>query len=220
MHQFAELRHYHSVPQEGPLPESLARKLVHGYYACVSYVDAQFGRILDTLDNLVLKDDTVVVLWGDHGWQLGEHGLWCKHCNFKTSLHAPLIVRAPELEGGKTTCALTEFVDIYPTLCELAGLRLPEHLEGKSCVPLLFDPNLPWKHAIFSRFNNGDSIKTDRYCYTEWSDDEGKRYARMLYDHDKDPDENVNLSERPEYEQVVNELSQRLKAGWKHALPQ
>lgn len=217
-HQFGELRHYHGVPQKGPLSDELARKLVHGYHACVSYMDAQVGKVLDTLEQLGLSDDTIVMLWGDHGWQLGEHGMWCKHCNFKTSLHAPLMIKAPGITGGKQTKALTEFVDIYPTLCELAQLPLPEHLQGDSAVPLLIDPDKQWKEAIFSRFEKGDSIKTDRYCYTEWADKDGNLISRMLYDHEADPDENVNLSEKPENEPLVKELSRMLQEGKKKAL--
>ena len=93
--QLNELRNYANIPSEGPLDDETSRTLVHGYYACVSYVDAQIGRVLDELEHLGLKDNTIVVIWGDHGWQLGEHGLWCKHCNFENALHSPLIIRAP-----------------------------------------------------------------------------------------------------------------------------
>ena len=99
LHNFGELRHYYGIPENGPLPDGMALEMIHGYYACVSYTDAQIGRLLDTLDRLGLADNTVVVLWGDHGWQLGDHGLWCKHCNFQTSLRAPLIIKAPGIEG-------------------------------------------------------------------------------------------------------------------------
>ena len=106
LHNWGELRQYYGIPRKGSLSEDMPRTLIHGYYACVSYADAQVGRVLAELDRLGLRDDTIVVLWGDHGWQLGEHGLWCKHCNFETSLHSPLIVRAPGIEGGKKTNAL------------------------------------------------------------------------------------------------------------------
>ncbi|MDT8302577.1 MAG: sulfatase-like hydrolase/transferase, partial [Sedimentisphaerales bacterium] len=168
LHNWGELRAYHGIPPKGPLSEDMARTLIHGYYACVSYTDAQIGRVLTELDRLGLRDNTAVVLWGDHGWNLGEHGLWCKHCNFETSLHSPLILRAPNIKAGSRTNALTEYLDIYPSLCELSNLPKPAHLQGKSFVPLLKNPNLPWKKAVFSRYFKGDSVKTDRYRYTQW----------------------------------------------------
>jgi len=218
IHNWGELRAYHGIPKKGPLSEEMARTLVHGYYACTSYTDAQIGRVLDELDRLGLSGKTIVVLWGDHGWNLGEHTLWCKHCHFQTSLRAPLIVRVPGLKGGIQTDGLTEFVDIYPSLCELAGLPLPEHIEGRSFVPLLKDPKRPGKKAIYSRFHSGDSVRTDRYCYTEWAGKNGKMYARMLYDQKLDPDENTNISERPESAELVKRLSRELhkfRAGYR-----
>lgn len=210
LHNWGELRAYEGIPKKGPLPDELARTLIHGYYACVSYTDAQIGRVLAELDHPGLCDNTVVVLWGDHGWNLGEHGLWCKHCNFETSLHSPLIVTAPGIAGGKKTNALTEYLDIYPSLCELSSLPMPGHLQGKSFVPLLQKPNRPWKKAVFSRYYNGDSVKTDRYRYTEWRRKDGNAYARMLYDHSVDWVENVNISEKPEHKKLVARLSRML----------
>ncbi|MHC4680243.1 MAG: sulfatase [Planctomycetota bacterium] len=207
LHNWGELRAYHGIPAKGPLPDEMARTLVHGYYACVSYTDAQIGRVLSELDRSGLRDNTIVVLWGDHGWNLGEHGLWCKHCNFETSLHSPLIVTAPGIKGGLKSNALTEYLDIYPSLCELCELPPPKHLQGRSFVPLLKNPKLPWKNAVFSRYFNGDSVKTDRYRYTQWRRKDGTMYARMLYDHQVDPMENVNLSERPERKELVGQLS-------------
>ena len=209
-----ELRQYFDIPAEGPLSEEMSRNLVHGYYAATSYMDAQVGRVLAELDALGLRENTVIVLWGDHGWQLGEHGLWCKHCNFNTSLNAPLIVSAPWMSDRAQSDALVEFIDIYPTLCELAGLSLPDHLEGRSFAPLLESPGQNWKNAAFSRYFAGDSVRTDRYLYTEFSDDDGNMTARMLYDHKADPDENVNISEKPENAELVASLSNTLHAGW------
>ncbi len=211
LHNWGELRQYHGIPAKGPLSEELARTLVHGYYACVSYTDAQIGRVVAELDRLGLRDNTVVILWGDHGWNLGEHGLWCKHCNFETSLHSPLIVRGPGIQAGMKTNALTEYLDIYPSLCELCSLPLPSHLQGRSFVPLLKDPNLPWKKAVFSRYFRGDSVKTDQYRYTEWRRKDGEIYARMLYDHNVDWVENVNISELPGNKELVNKLSNMLQ---------
>ena len=214
MHNWGELRSYFNVPKQGPLPDEMARELIHGYYAATSYVDAQIGRLLDELARLDLRDNTVIVLWGDHGWQLGEHGLWCKHCNFDTSLCAPLIASGPGLDDGKRCDALVEFIDVYPSLCELADLPQPDHLEGRSFAPLMEDPDRPWKRAAFSRYITGDSVRTDRYLYTEWTDDEGAPTARMLYDHQRDPDENKNISERPDNAALVESLSRTLRDGW------
>ncbi len=211
LHNWGELRSYAGIPKKGPLSEETARTLVHGYYACVSYTDAQIGRVLTEVDRLGVRNNTIVVLWGDHGWNLGEHGLWCKHCNFETSLHSPLIVRGPGIKRGVKTDALTEYLDIYPSLCELCVLSSPGHLEGRSFVPLLKNPNIGWKKAVFSRYFNGDSIKTDRYRYTEWRRKDGEVYARMLYDHKVDLVENVNIAERPENKLLVKKLSGMLE---------
>jgi len=214
IHNWGELRHYFKVPAKGPLPDEMARTLIHGYYAATSYTDAQVGRLLHELDRLELRENTIIVLWGDHGWQLGEHGLWCKHCNFNTSLNAPLIVSAPDIAGEKKSDALVEFADVYPTLCELAGIPLPDHLEGTSFAPLLEHPNQQWKKAAFSRYFAGDSIRTDRYLYTEWTSREGDLTARMLYDHENDPKENENISENPENRGLLTQLSKMLRDGW------
>jgi len=207
LHNFGELRRYFDIPREGPVGDEMARSLVHGYYAATSYVDAQVGRVLARLDELGLSERTIVVLWGDHGWQLGEHGLWCKHCNFNTSLNAPLIFRTPVGPAGGETDALVEFLDVFPTLCELASLPIPDHLDGETLVPLLGDPHRPGKPAAFSRYHAGDSVRTDRYLYTEWTDDTGHRTARMLYDHQSDPDENVSLAEIPQHADTVERLA-------------
>ncbi len=219
LHNWGELRNYEGIPQKGPLPDDLARTLVHGYYACVSYTDVQIGRVMKELERLGFRDNTVIVLWGDHGWNLGEHGLWCKHCNFETSLHSPLILSAPGMGAGKKTNALTEFVDIYPSLCQLCGLPLPGHLEGASLVPLMKKPDRSWKKAVFSRYQRGDSVKTDRHRYTEWRDKRGKVFARMLYDHQVDLAENVNIAERPENRELVAGMRRMLREGWKAVLP-
>ncbi len=211
LHNWGELRQYFDIPAEGPVSEEMARNLVHGYYAATSYTDAQVGRVLGQLDALGLRESTVVVLWGDHGWQLGEHGLWCKHCNFQTSLNAPLIVSMPGAAAGAPSDALVEFLDVYPTLCDLAGLAPPEHLQGQTFTPLLTDPARAHKPAVFSRYHGGDSVRTERYLYTEWTDEAGLVTARMIYDHQSDPDENVNLAGRADMQAVVAEHSQLLR---------
>lgn len=217
MHNFIELRDgYAGIPQSGALSPELSRKLVHGYYACISYIDAQVGMLMDELENLGLKDNTTIVLWGDHGWHLGEHGLWCKHCNFEKVLRAPLILNDPEHQLKGRSSALVEFVDIYPTLAELCGLEAPKHLQGKSLIPLLENPDADWDAMAISRYYDGVSIRTDRYRYTEWVEqireegygEERETYARMLYDLEEDPDENVNIAEEPQYKTLVDSLSQ------------
>lgn len=194
IHNFGELRNYFGIPAEGPVNDEMARTLIRGYYACVSYTDAQIGRVMNALKELELDKNTIVILWGDHGWQLGEHSIWCKHANFKTSLHAALIISAPGKKGNQKTEALVEFIDIFPSLCELAGLEKPEQLHGRSFVPLMEDPDLLWKKAVYCRFVNGESVKTKNFLYTEWMNDRQEIDATMLYDHQNDPDENVNVA--------------------------
>ena len=225
MTDWGELRNYYGIPKKGPCSDELARELIHGYYACVSYIDAQIGRLLDELDRLKLRDNTVVILWGDHGWKLGEHGGWCKHTNFELDTHVPMIISVPGMNtAGRRTRALTEYVDMYPTLCEVCGLAVPEHLEGLSVAPLLKDPDRSWKKAAFSQYPRGRimgySMRTQRFRYTEWQDRKTSEVmARELYDHEKDPRENVNAVEQNEYKKDVKRLSRMLKAGWRGALP-
>lgn len=213
IHKWGELRAYTGIPKQGPLTDETARKLIHGYYACVSYTDAQIGKLLDELDRLGLSENTIVILWGDHGWNLGEHTLWCKHCCFETSMHAPLIVKAPGVSGGRKTDGLTEYIDVYPSLCELAGLPQPDHLQGRSFVPLMHDPDREWKAAAIGRFRNGDTIRTDRYRFTEYTNPAGRLLSRMLYDHGTDPAEDVNISERNNLQDTVERLSHELHKG-------
>ena len=219
VHAFGELRAYHGIPNTGILNREQARELIHGYYACVSYTDAQIGRILAALEEQGLDDDTIVVLWGDHGWNLGEHTMWCKHSTFESSMHAPLIVRAPGFPAGHSTAALTEFIDIYPSLCELAGLPLPEHLHGRSFVPLLREPDLAWKSAAIGRYRNGDTIRTDRYRFTQYGSPKTGLQGRMLYDHRKDPGENRNVSGESAYQETVTRLFKDLLLNMGQANP-
>ena len=214
IHNFGELRNYAGIPPEGALSKSIAKLMVHGYYACTSYTDAQIGKLLDTLEELDLADNTIVVLWGDHGWNLEEHGLWCKHCNFETSLRAPLLIKAPGLPAGQRTEALTEFIDIYPTLCDLAQLPEPGYLDGQSLVPVLSQSNTVGKEYVFSKFFDGFTVKNNHYRYTEWSEDDGEVYARMLYDHQQDSLENVNIVDQPENKEIVRELQKQLRQAY------
>ncbi len=213
IHSWGELRSYAGIPPQGPLTDDAARNLIRGYYACVSYTDAQIGKLLDELDRLDLAKNTIVIVWGDHGWNLGEHTLWCKHCCFETSMRAPIIIRAPGIDGGHVTDGLTEFIDIYPSLCELAGLPLPEHLEGRSFVPLLKQPDMAWKPAAIGRYRNGDTIRTADFRYTSYSDNVGRPVARMLYDHRSDAEETTNVSERPAGRETIGQLHEALQRG-------
>ncbi|MCE9551991.1 MAG: sulfatase [Planctomycetes bacterium] len=219
MHDWRELRgNYSGMPRKGPCNEGLSRNLVHAYYACVSYMDAQVGKVLDELDQLGLADNTIVILWGDHGYQLGDHGMWCKHCVFETSLRVPLIIRAPGATRDAKCEALTELVDMYPTLCDLAGIPKPDHLEGLSMAPLMKDPKQPWKKGIYGSYGQGWSVSDGRYVYSEFRD-KGRVIGRMLYDHQSDPDENLNVVDKPENKDAVDKLSRLLKEGYKSALP-
>ncbi len=213
-----EMRQYHGTPKPGqPFPEEHARHMLHGYLACVSYMDAQVGRLLDALDELGLSDSTVIVLWGDHGWHLGEQGIWGKATNFENATRAPLIIAAPGVAqaGGKAR-GFAEFIDIYPTLAELGGLPLPGHLHGQSLVPQLKNPAAPGKAAAFSQFERpgqitGYSIRTERWRYTEWLQPGGQRLAEELYDHDADPAETRNLAADNAQQTTVNHLRQQLQ---------
>jgi iduronate 2-sulfatase len=224
VHDSGELRTYADIPKTGPINDEQSRELIHGYCAALSYMDAQLGRVLAALDELGLRDNTVVILWGDHGWHLGDHGIWNKHTNFENAVHAPLLVRAPGVTPSRIA-ALTEFVDIFPSLCELAGLPAPPGLEGISFVPLLKDPNLPWKKAAFSQYPRGGgkmgyTLTDGRHRYTEWIVTQtGEVAARELYDHEKDPGETVNVAGDAAYAETAAKLGAMLKAGWKGAKP-
>lgn len=206
-------------------PEDFAKELIHGYYACVSFVDEQIGCLLAGLEAEGLVDDTIVILWGDHGFHLGDHGTWTKHTNFEVATRSPLIFRVPGANSaGSKTDALVEFVDIYPTLAEVCGLPVPEHCEGTSFLPLVNKPNLEWKDAAFSQYPfrhesvnyMGYSIRTDRYRYTEHQRLDGSNVVdyRELYDLSKDPAENTNLAAEPDYTELIAELSSKLNVGW------
>jgi len=185
----------------------------HGYYACVSYADTLVGKLLKTLDELGLRENTIVVIWGDHGWNLGEHNFWSKHNLVHNSTHAPLIISAPGFKKNIRSSDLVEFIDIYPTLCELAGIKLPTHLDGKSMVPLLNDPTQKWKSNAYTRYGNGHTVTTRNYTYTEYGDNE----QRMLFDRSKDPEENENVAKNPEYLEIVKTMSKLLAEG-KHTI--
>jgi uncharacterized sulfatase len=206
-----------------PATPQQARQAVAAYYACVSMVDAGIGRILDTLEQEGLADNTIVVFLGDHGFHLGEHGLWSKYTLFEQSRRAPLIVRVPGAAGNGQVCKqIVEFVDILPTLGELSGLDLPANLEGTGFAPLLEDPNRPWKRAAFTEFSANKAVNravvTDRYRYAEWLYQDER--ITELYDLKKDPWETVNVADDPAYAKVRTEMAMLLKSGWKSVVPQ
>lgn len=208
IHTSGEMRSYAGIPAKGPVSDDTARNLIHGYYACVSYTDALIGSLLAELDRLELADNTIVVLWGDHGWNLGEHTLWCKHSCYETSMQIPLIVRAPGIKGGQRRSHLVESIDLYPTLCELANLPLPKHLHGRSLSELMNNKDAEWKSAAVGRFQNGDTIRTDGFRFTEYTDKKGRRTAKMLYSYDEDSGENANIAGTRM--QTVSDLTEQL----------
>ena len=224
-YQWGELREYKGMPKEGPVPDDKALELIKAYHACASYTDAQVGRVLNELDRLGLRDKTIIILFGDHGWQLGEHGHWCKHTNFEEATRAPLIISAPKQKNpGSKVDALVEFVDMYPTLCDLAGLPLPKGLEGTSLVPLMNDPKRSWKKAAFSQYPRpggvmGHTMRTERYRYAEWAAPGKDPLGIELYDYKTDPKGNVNIAGKQEHKDLQAKLAKMLKDGWQSALP-
>lgn len=155
LHPSFELRARFGIPKKGPIEGEQARLLKHAYLACVSYIDAQIGKMINALDKAGLRDNTIIMVWSDHGWHLGDMGIWGKATNYEIGTRVPLMIWTPDMKDevrGAKTDALVELVDMYPTLTELAGLEQPEHLEGQSFVPLLSNPNKKWKTAVFSQF--------------------------------------------------------------------
>ena len=184
----------------------MAKKLIHGYYASVSYVDAQIGKVLDELRRSGLEKNTIVVLIGDHGWNLGDHKMWNKHCTFSSSLTATMILKVPQNSQGQRIKEIVEFVDIFPTLTQLTNIKNPSTLNGESMVPLLENKKRSKDFAI-SRWANGWTIIKDQMYYTEWIDEKDNRRSQMLFDHKTDPLENNNVAEKPAYAEKVAELA-------------
>ena len=226
-----ELRGYSDIPDDGPISREKARQLVHGYYAATSYMDAQVGRVVETVQRLGLGESTAIMLFGDHGWHLGEQGQWAKTTTLELDARAPLMLHVPGMAtGGAATDGIVEFVDFFPTLCAACGVAAADGLEGTSMMPLLDDPQRPWKQAAFTQITRpyladqdwehmGYSIRTRRYRYTEWVDRQGSLTARELYDLDAAPLETENLAHHDGHQQRVAEMASRLRAGWRGALP-
>ncbi len=219
-HTNGELKSYSDIPKDGPISDELARRLRHGYYAATSYMDAQVGVVLDALEKEGLASNTVIVLSGDHGWQLGEHGLWHKHTNFELAARAPLLISAPgQKAAGRKSLSLAEFIDIYPTLADVCGLPKPKDVEGVSLKPVLDDASASVRPVAISQYPRNDgakslmgySIRDDQWRLTLWRDRKDNTiHATELYDEANDPHETVNVAGRPEHAEVVAKLSKFL----------
>ncbi len=248
-HQSGELRNYLDIPEFATLPADSLRiglklekqkELIHGYYAAISYMDAQVGILLNTLESLGTLDNTIIVLWGDHGWHLGDHDLWHKHTNFEEATRAPLIIAGPGIKSGKTN-SLTEFVDVFPTICDLAGVTIPKNLDGKSLKPLMLNNKAKGKEYAISQYPRklkkaemaklgytdakmmGYSLRTDQYRYTIWMNNfnskevfnESQVYASEMYDYVKDPLEKVNVVNDKNYSATSAALKSKMIAFFK-----
>jgi uncharacterized sulfatase len=199
--------------------ESQAQEARHAYWSAIEFVDAQVGRLLQTLDRLQLTDKTIVVFWSDNGYHLGENGLWKKQSLFEKSARVPLIIAAPgQKSKGQRSLRTVELLDIYPTLADLCGLTPPQKLAGRSLRPLLDDPQAKWDKPAFSQNwmqgRAGHSVRTERWRYTEWDDG---RQGVELYDYDKDPGEQLNLASDPAHTSIVAELRGLVKLNWEKA---
>jgi iduronate 2-sulfatase len=201
-----------TVPPHYGLDEAERRQTQRAYYATVTFMDAQVGKLLDALDRLKLTDNTIIVFLSDHGYNLGEHGQWQKFSLFENSVKTPLIIAAPGMPKGNTSRRTVELLDIYPTLAELCGLEMPVSLQGKSLIPLLKKPESKWERPAFSEIHRGKvtgrSVRTQKWRYTEWDDGLS---GTELYDHDIDPEEFTNLSLKPSYQNTVVQLKKLLQ---------
>lgn len=198
------------------LDETKRRELIRAYYASITFMDAQVGKLLDALQRLKLTDNTIIVFWSDHGYNVGQHGQWQKQSLFEHSGRVPFIIAVPGVTSGKKTGRTVELLDIYPTLAELCGLKPPADLQGKSLVPLLKKPDATWNKAAYTQVTRilndqiimGRSVRTERWRYTEW---EGGKRGIELYDYNNDPDEFINLAKNDKYGAEIKKLSTLLK---------
>lgn len=220
---WGELRQYKDMPEKGPITPEQARHLIHGYHAATSYMDAQLGRVLAALDANGFASDTIIVLWGDHGWHLGDHGMWCKHTNYEQAARIPLIVAAPGIAGGRRSRSLVETVDLYPTLAELAGLPAPSQGDGRSFASVLKNPTATVRDHVIHVYPRGEllgrAIRTERHRLVEWKKPGAATESAVfeLYDYETDPAETKNLAAvQPE---VVAQL-QKMLAMHPEAKPQ
>lgn len=230
-HTNGELRSYPGTPKENPIPADFAKTLRHGYNACISFTDAQIGRVLDALDKEGLAESTVVVLWGDHGWQLGDHGLWHKHTNFEVATRSPLVIALPKSAAAGGHCAApVEFVDVYPTLAEVCGLQVPQGLAGMSLKPYLENPAAQMQKPAISVYPKtskdhggslmGYSVRTERWRCTFWRKRNTAEVGFIeLYDDENDPAETVNLASKPEHAELIVSLKKHLPLAGNDAPP-
>ena len=213
LHRNGELTgRYAALKDPAEATEEEARQLRHGYFASVSYVDAQIGKVLDELDRLGLRDNTIVVVWGDHGWHLGDLHVWGKHTTFEFSLRSALLMRVPGKAAGAHASGLVESLDLYPTLADCCGLETPKGLHGTSLAPLLENPEQPGKDGAFGYWRRGKhtakTLRTERYRFVQWKDRHGKVVQRELYDHQTDPHETTNVA--AEHPDLVAKLTKQL----------
>ena len=217
LHGSNELNRYlltdENASLDGPVSDDYARKLIHAYYACISYIDAQVGRILKELDRLGMKENTIIVIWGDHGWHLGDHLVWGKHTIFERALKSAFIISSPETSLTGKIDKVVSSIDIYPTIVELCGLKMPHETDGKSLVPLLNNPdNSDWKNGSYGYFRNGISLRTDKYRLTKYFRE--LEPLIELYDHEKDPNETKNIaSKQPEVIEALMPLWEKGNTG-------
>lgn len=219
-HTNGEIHNYPGVPKEDPIPAEFAKTLRHGYYACISYMDAQVGKVLDTLEKEGLAHNTIIVLWGDHGWQLGDHGLWHKHTNFELATRVPLLISVPGTKTAGQKCTATvEFVDVYPTLADLCELPIPPGLTGSSLKTFIDNPTASSTKVAISQYPKkapegavmGYSIRNDRYRATFYRLRYGSQIVGTeLYDEQNDPNETLSLATKPEYQELLTTLAKHL----------
>lgn len=215
-----EMRSYQGVPNHGPIEKELQLELKHAYAACISYVDTQIGRLLDELEESGRLKRTIIVLWSDHGWHLGEQSTWGKMTNFEIASRVPFIIAAPGINPARTK-SLAELVDLYPTLCELTGAEAPKHLEGESLVPALRKPGA--QHASYAlsqyaRYRDkfmGRAIRTENYRYVAWYEEKtGNVVERELYNLNEDPAETTNIATAKMGYDIVQSLHARLEQAF------
>ena len=195
------------------MDSEMTTNLIHGYYACISYIDQQIGNVLQALEDLDLSENTIVIITSDHGFSLSEHNRWSKHNLFKVENHVPLFIRVPGYSNYGKSDSFVELIDLYPTICELLKIEKPQQLEGMSLVENIKNPNLISKTNAYSRYTNGDMYVSNNYAYSEWKYSEGgKIVGRMLYDMNNDPFQMENLSHLEKYEVLMDSLSNNIKS--------
>jgi arylsulfatase A-like enzyme len=214
LHESGEFNQYQLGEEQAslshPVSDAYARKLKHGYYACIRYIEAQVGKVLDELTRLGLDKNTIVVVWGDHGWHLGDDRIWGKHTIFEWALRSALIVKTPSEEQGGIRDEIVSTVDLYPTLMELCNMKMPHTTDGISLVKLLENPGRNnWKNVAYGYFRNGITVRTERYRFTKYFREE--QPVIELYDHPTDPYENDNIADI--HPSVVKRLTKIWKKG-------